>query len=196
MMKKIYLSTACAALVLGHGLAKEPELPDVAGWMDSALAGKRLSVPEEAAPLERNEVQAQKKLLWQAYKDAAMKAGWDKELLGVPTSIEKMIKKGGRLEIKGGKLEAGDKTMPYALMAKGEKPANGWPLFISMHGGGKYHGKDKIEAHGWDVNSREWQAQMNLTAGVYKPTGLYFLPHRMTGWDAGGTSTTSKFSRA
>ena len=167
-------------------MAEEEPALDVASWMDAALAGQQPAVPEEGDELARGEIQAQEALLWKAYKDAATRAGWDRHLMGVPATVEKMIQDSGKLEIKAGQLKSGDKSMPYTLMAKGEKPADGWPLFISMHGGGKHHGKNKIEAHGWDVNSREWQAQMQLTARVYSPAGLYFLPRmaddRMGRW--------------
>jgi hypothetical protein len=37
-------------------------------------------------------------------------------------------------------------TMPYVFWSKGEKPANGWPLFLCLHGGG---GNDQADGpHG------------------------------------------------
>ena len=71
-------------------------------------------------------------------------------------------------------LRIGELTMPFVLLAKGEKPARGWPLFLCLHGGGQ-----NVEAegpHAWDVNSREWSAQQTLQRRVYEPAGLYFIP--------------------
>ena len=186
MMKQFPTLAAILAVTIGSVRAKEPASTDVAVWMDAALDGKLLPVPEDGDALVRGDVAAEEASLWKAYKDAARRAGWDKQLLGVPASVGEMIKGNGKLEIKASQLRSGDKVMPYTFMVKGEKPEAGWPLFISMHGGGRHHGKGEIEAHGWDVNSREWQAQMNLTAKVYKPAGLYFLPRmaddRMGRW--------------
>jgi hypothetical protein len=124
MMKLFYVWTACATVALGPGLAqgleKEAVRPNVVGWLDSALADKQVTVPEEGDELARDVVQAQEDFLWRAYRDAARRAGWDKELLGVSTTVETMIKNGGQLEIKAGQLKSDDKSISYALMAKGE----------------------------------------------------------------------------
>lgn len=71
-------------------------------------------------------------------------------------------------------LQVGDYEFPYVMLVKGQKPANGWPLFLCLHGGG---GNGKAEGpHAWSVNSREWQAQMALFQRVYQPAGIYFIP--------------------
>jgi predicted esterase len=65
-------------------------------------------------------------------------------------------------------------TMPYVFWSKGDKPANGWPLFLCLHGGG---GNDQADGpHGWRVNTREWQAQQQLAQRLYPSPGLYFVP--------------------
>lgn len=155
------------------GHAKDVAKPSTITWLDSALAGKEAPLPAEAAPLKAADVKAVQNELWQAYTEAAKRAGWDKQLLPVPQTLEKMIEGGKKPKLQADELQSGDKTMPYLFMAKGEKPASGWPMFICLHGGGQH----KVDsAHGWNVNSREWQAQMNLTASVYQPAGLYFIP--------------------
>lgn len=154
----------------------ETTTSDTATWLDGALAGKHTAPPADTKPLEAADIQMAQAKLWTEYSEAAKRAGWNKQLLPVPETFEKMTEGGKKPKLQAGKLKSGDLTMPYLFMSKGEKPASGWPMFICMHGGGRYHGKDKIEAHGWDINSREWQAQMSLTARVYKPAGLYFIP--------------------
>lgn len=173
MIKSLSTWGACALIGLSCGLAKEETKTDTAAWLDAALAGKEAAIPAEVTPLKAADVAAEQTKLWQEYKAAAKRAGWDKHLLPVPETIEKLTAGGKKPQLKAGKLTSGDKTMPYLFMAKGEKPAAGWPMFICLHGGGQH----KVEtAHGWDVNTREWQAQMSLTARVYKPDGLYFIP--------------------
>lgn len=170
-MKKIYLLSV-ALLSVSSSHAQVAESSDVAAWLDAALAGNVGALPKSPA-LKADEVKGVQQELWDAYTAAAKRAGWDKQLLPVPKTFEEMTKGGKKPELKAGKLVSGDKTMPYLFMAKGKKPAAGWPMFICLHGGGQH----KVEtAHGWDVNTREWQAQMSLTARVYQPDGLYFIP--------------------
>jgi predicted esterase len=173
-MIRSLLTLSAGALVLPCVYAQENEKPDLtATWLDAALAGEEAVVPEKTTPLAAGNVEAEQTRLWKAYTEAARRAGWDKELLPVPETIGRMTEGGKRPQLKAGSLKSGEHEMPYLFMAKGEKPATGWPMFICLHGGGQH----KVEeAHGWDVNTREWQAQMSLTARVYKPTGLYFIP--------------------
>ena len=72
----------------------------------------------------------------------------------------------------------GDKKMPYVYLRKGKKPKNGWPLFISLHGGGI---DTRVQGpHDSQVNDREWAVQKYFFKnGVYSPDGIYFIP-RMT----------------
>ncbi len=75
-------------------------------------------------------------------------------------------------ELKSGKLEIGDKVMPFTYKKFGEKPKNGHSLWISMHGGG---GAPKA------VNDRQWENQKRL----YKlEEGIYLVPRAPTDtWD-------------
>ena len=75
-------------------------------------------------------------------------------------------------ELKSGKLEIGDKAMPFTYKKFGEKPKNGHSLWISMHGGG---GAPKA------VNDRQWENQKRL----YKlEEGIYLVPRAPTDtWD-------------
>ncbi|BDS07698.1 hypothetical protein NT6N_27380 [Oceaniferula spumae] len=165
---------ALGVLCLSDALAQSPIAENTyAKWMDEALAGKSPAALNDETMLKEGDVAAAKTKLWAEYKAAAKRAGWDKHLLSVPEPIEKMTAGGKKPKLQAGKLTSDDKTMPYLFMAKGKKPAAGWPMFICLHGGGQH----KVDtAHGWDVNTREWQAQMSLTARVYKPAGLYFIP--------------------
>jgi hypothetical protein len=108
---------------------------------------------------------------WNVYIEAAKRAKWDKQLLPVPEpNIDKS-------KLEKANLKSGDISMPYLFVAKGNKPKTGWPLFICLHGGGKYFGDQKMGAHDWEVNSREWMAQIKFSLGkVYQPDGLYFIP--------------------
>lgn len=144
------------------------------------------SLPADDKTLAHDEVAAQREMLWKVYREAAIKAGWDKQLLKAPEPVEKMVAAGKPIGLTADHLRTDGKSMPYLFVAKGEKPAGGWPMFISLHGGGKYNEKEKIGAHGWKINTAEWQAQMQLAINAYKPAGLYFIPRmaddRMGRW--------------
>lgn len=71
-------------------------------------------------------------------------------------------------------LEVSGKKMPYVLLAKGRKPKNGWPLFISMHGGGA--AGRPVEPHGSKMNDQEWAAQIHFAKTIYPNDCLYFIP--------------------
>lgn len=71
-------------------------------------------------------------------------------------------------------LALGEMSMPYVLFHKGERPANGWPLFLCLHGGGG--NAEATGPHAWDVNTGEWRTQRLLAARRYPSPGLYFVP--------------------
>lgn len=181
----ILLSLSCAQAMATAATHTQSDAK-LATWMDAALAGKSLPVSGESDVLQSGEVQVEQERIWAAYVDAAKRAGWDRRLLPVPQTIEQSKRDGRDPRAATRSLKSGDKGMPYLFMAKGEKPAAGWPLFISLHGGGKFHGEAVIKAHDWVVNTREWQAQMGRVESDYKPAGLYFIPRmaddRMGRW--------------
>ncbi len=63
------------------------------------------------------------------------------------------------------KLTIGDKTMPFWYTIYGEKPADGYSLFISLHGGGNAPQK---------LNDSQWENQKQL----YKPQNSVYLAPR------------------
>lgn len=156
------------------------ENSELDAWLDAALKGNFEALPEGETELDLETLKGFEDEAWKAYKSAAQRSGWDKDLLPTPLSIEEMAKlpKEERTRLRAGVLKSDGKEMPYVFVARGEKPKDGWPLFIAMHGGGKYHGpaEKKPGPHGWNVNSREWQTQVQLSAMLYKPAGLYFVP--------------------
>jgi len=150
-------------------------------WFSATLNGEEAKAPTAwSKPLETTDAARKARLeLWANYKQAATSLKWDKAQLPTPPTIEEIIAmpKEKRPKLRPSALEAYEKKMPYIFLAKGKKPEGGWPLFICLHGGGKYYEKAPLKGpHAWGVNSREWQAQMRLTQRVYKPAGLYFIP--------------------
>ncbi len=61
-------------------------------------------------------------------------------------------------------LSAGNRNLKFEYKKFGEKPADGWSLYISMHGGGNTS---------QEMNDRQWQNQIEL----YRPEeGIYMAP--------------------
>jgi predicted esterase len=76
--------------------------------LDHALAAS-LADPERVASLKRQ--------VWEAYRDAAIHAD----------TLE---------DFRANRVRHGGHESPYTIKTVGERPANGWPLVIAMHGGG------------------------------------------------------------
>lgn len=65
-------------------------------------------------------------------------------------------------------LKIGDPELKFRYKKFGEKPAKGWSLYISMHGGG---GTTK------EMNDQQWENQI----GLYEPAeGIYMAPRAPT----------------
>ena len=78
------------------------------------------------------------------------------------------VKASGAAEWSGKKLVNAEKLeMPFDYRIYGSKPAAGYDLYISMHGGG-----DAEKA----VNDEQWQNQI----GLYQPKGIYLAPRAPT----------------
>lgn len=112
-----------------------------------------------------------KKKVWQAYKEGAIKRGWDK---GIPKELGGMEKWVQDKTISPLRAKVGDKEMLYIILEKGEKPEGGWPIYVTLHGGG---GNARAKGpHSWGVNTNEWYAQMSLTTNTWESPGLYIIP--------------------
>jgi hypothetical protein len=131
---------------------------DVTGTLDSPAAAARAATN-----------------VWAAYRAGAEALGWDKELPPMPPTLEalKAMPEDERPKAQPVMLRAQGKEMPMLLLAKGARGTNGWPLFLSMHGGGQ--SSQKVEPHGARMNTQEWQAQVRLFQTIYPP-GLYLIP--------------------
>ena len=57
-MKDLCIWITCALFISGHGLTEDTVKPDVAEWMDAALAGNSLLPPKQGDELARNEIEA------------------------------------------------------------------------------------------------------------------------------------------
>ncbi|MFM7073526.1 MAG: transglutaminase domain-containing protein [Planctomycetota bacterium] len=115
---------------------------------DAATRGAIDAQPFAATPLTRADAERAEKLLWQAHAAVLQASRAD--------------------ELKSNKLKLGQWEMPIHIRRLGEKPATGWSLYISLHGGG---GTTPA------VNDGQWNNQKRL----YTPTeGLYVAPRAPT----------------
>ncbi len=143
--------------------APQPTAEDLRAWF-AQPAATRGPAPDTTTAMTRAEAETYRDLVVTACRDAQRANGAD-DLAPASTTATTATQ---------GALRIGDFTMPYVLLQKGERPANGWPLWICLHGGG---GNDQADGpHGWSVNTREWDAQKRLFAKVYSGAGLYFIP--------------------
>lgn len=165
---KIVTMVAVTGAVSSFAAGRNPKISSVKKWFATA-PGVRGSVPKSCrkTTFTKVEVDNAAKTVWKAYKVGAIKLGWD-QLPQAPINLSDIGKK-----LKPQAISVGETSMPFAALYKGEPGKNGWPMFIALHGGGQ--SSKKVEPHGWEVNTREWEAQMWLFQHQY-PNGSYFIP--------------------
>jgi hypothetical protein len=135
----------------------------------------RGGIPEQVdGVLKDAAIQAAADKVWQAYKSGAIALGWDKDLPTPPLTFESVnaMSADQRAAMTHGQMADSGKEMPFFLLAKGARGTNGWPFFLSMHGGGMDAGQ--TDPHGSRMNNSEWLAQVRLFTSIY-PNGLYFI---------------------
>jgi hypothetical protein len=157
--------------------------PRARDWFVGTLKGDDPAFPQQGT-LAAKDTAAAQAALWADYKAAAMEMGWDKDIAESPAlpKLPPMAELNAmpaeeRPKIppfKPGIISCGEETMPYLLFSRGERPEKGWPLFFQTHGGGGTDKKLK-SPHGWEVNSRDWQAQIGVCLFAL-PEGMYFVP--------------------
>ena len=151
----------------------------MASWFIKRLEGGKQDVPDERS-LSAADAKAAHDALWADYKTAALALGWDREIAPAPAfpSLESprdFAKRRGELpKLAPAVMPCGDEKMPYFLFSRGEKPANGFPLFFQTHGGGSTDSKLE-HPHAWPVNTRDWQNQIGVCLFAL-PEGMYFVP--------------------
>lgn len=117
------------------------------------------------------------KILAQPFADAPLsKADAEKALKLLTEHHQQKILAERREELAGGVLTEGELKMPIYYKSFGEKPAEGWSLYISMHGGGGAPAR---------VNDGQWENQKRLYSleeGIYAvpraPTNTWNLWHQ------------------
>jgi len=142
----------------------------------------RGDIPEACQKVDdfsAEQVKVLQDVVWDAYKQGAIALGWESDLPKLLPPLEeiKKMKPEERPRLPRCHMESRGKEMPFFLLSKGQRGENGWPAYISLHGGGRCPEPKKMtDPHGWDVNDREWQTQLGLFQMVFEPDGIYFLP--------------------
>ncbi len=102
--------------------------------------------PWPAGPLSKTSARTWQPAMWAAYKqaDSPKHQAW-KKVLGTNS------------------VTAGGKTMSFSMRYMSKKPDSGWPLLVSLHGGGNV---------AKDVNDKQWANQQ----ARYMFDGVYICP--------------------
>jgi len=170
---------ATVALMLGfqsHSLAElnTEALEKVEQWLAQPETDRpplaSLALPDN---LSRRESQVVRDALWKLVVAASDPASTP--LGKLPPKLGKLTR-GAPVQIRGGELPLGDLTMPFAVLRKESKspPKSGRALYLCMHGGGQ--NAQAEGPHAWGVNTREWQAQVQLSLQAYPGEGIYWIP--------------------
>jgi hypothetical protein len=133
---------------------KDDPIAGLHAWLDQPRSNRPAVASQAFAevPLTRQEAQKARELLWDDHV-AMVRADRDKEWNDKSITI-------------------GEHTLRFLSRQFGNKPKNGWNLYISMHGGGNAAPS---------VNDQQWQNQIKL----YQPKdALYIAPRAPTNtWD-------------
>lgn len=109
-----------------------------------------------AEPLDAASLKEARQEVWNAYREEQQR---DDRLLS---------------ETAESAMTFGDVTMRYIVLTIGEKPENGYPLYIALHGGG---GAPK------EVNDEQWE-EMSVYYSMYLTCGVYVAPRGVRDtWD-------------
>lgn len=110
--------------------------------------------------LDDASVEAAKERLWALWKEANQERLKRFDLLQAPAVIEWSLPE--------------SEVMKVDLFTKGEKPAEGYPFIINLHGGGQ----DPNASHAWGAafNDREWEAARTLGKRYKDAPSYYFVP--------------------
>lgn len=108
------------------------------------------------------------------------------ELATVKQSIWELWRQANNVRLKTNKwsVRSSDGTIQWSipmkeqmrlrLIAKGNKPTTGYPLFINLHGGGSY--PNVSSAWGSMINEDEWFAALDLSSSYKDAPSFYFVP--------------------
>ena len=125
---------------------------------------------ESAEGLPLDALEEARREAWNAYREERLQAETAEGPLSFQDELAGYFQKMPLADPpKEGALTYGDVTMRYAVLTVGEKPENGYPLYIALHGGG---GAPK------ELNDSQWvdmtvYYSLSLTCGVYvAPRGV------------------------
>lgn len=136
--------------------ADESLQTSVSAWFSSVLRGERVASFTPDKKLKPDEIAAMQTLVWNAWKDA--NTTFEEEKL--PDIKPISLGDSGVWNIPA-TLEA-DAAMKYYWGSKGEKPENGYPLFLYMHGSGD--------------PAREWSNGLYFANTFDDSPSAYFVP--------------------
>jgi hypothetical protein len=139
---------ALACLAVSTQTLADP-ITDLSTWLqlNRQTRPDLASQPSAQTALTRTQSEEARTLIW-AERNAFVKAEW-----------------GAQWTAK--RLTMGDLQMRFDYRVRGTKPAAGYDLYISMHGGGEAAAS---------VNDQQWQNQIAL----YQPPGIYLAPRAPT----------------
>jgi poly(3-hydroxybutyrate) depolymerase len=138
--------------------ASRTAIEELEAWLGLAAAS-RPALPEQAfakVPLTKADATEARQLLVTDYT-AQLKATRGAEV--------------GATESSAKTLKAGTVSMKYYRAQRGKKPASGWNLFISMHGGGNADAA---------TNDSQWENQIALVDGYEPKDAIWVAPRAPT----------------
>ena len=121
----------------------------------SFLYGQMLTSPEEIA--------TERAAMWELWKEANTQRLEESGILQFLATGDTVI----------WNIPAGQR-MKALLLAKGDKPADGYPLYINLHGGGRA----SFAEHAWDssTNTLAWESEIKRAKQYDDAPSMYYVP--------------------
>lgn len=168
---------------------EQPEVkPPVAGveqdikeYFRQVLAGEQAEMPEVDELSVENPDEAAAKV-WELWKQAYAESAEPK--LPSPSDMHADYSTGSGYQPAGNMTLSNGEDMRYYLGFKGEKPAQGWPLFISLHGSGESAAKEWKMTVDWDEYYSDDPSLFLVPMSPKGGTGCrWYQPSRQQAWE-------------
>ncbi len=147
-MKKLFFGFVILFFSIESFATAQSEVETLEKFLESSIVGEVAGNEFANQTLSAKQCEAARRMLWDSHAAQIQKERAD--------------------EWQAKAIVIGDKTMKFDYRTFGDKPEEGYSLFISMHGGGGAPAR---------VNDQQWQNQI----GLYEPKeGIYVAPRAPT----------------
>lgn len=179
-MTNLIIRVAAASIMSGAALGLVD--PTVAGEPDGARSNpgqnsESIAAVEHLRAYLATEVLQRPLLLDQAFAQTALtKSDADAARRLLVEDRRKLLRQQRREEFEKRSISSGELNMPFFFKKFGQKPSQGWSLYISMHGGGQ--ARKRVNDSQWENQKRLYQLKEGIYVAPRAPTDTWNMWHQ------------------